>query len=167
MADNLIMDEDIFGDDVDIDDIPDNPNHLPEDTYICRITKAEMRPTKNNAQKIGLTITYQIDEGEYASAWPFTEWLEVVRKKVEDCNPDEKKAYSRMKKHFKAWGYPADSFKGVKPADLVGKYCKVRTRNKKDKDDPTIERINVTGVFLVDDSSGESLNDFTEDDNDI
>lgn len=143
----------IFDDDIDVDEIPDNPNHLPEDVYTCRVTNAVMKLTKNK-DKVGLTVTYQITQGPYSSAFPFTEWLHCPRRqKDEDGNPipftvEETRANSRLKKRYEALGIPADEFAKTQPKDLVGLYVKVKTRNQTQDD---MERINVRMVMPVDD----------------
>jgi hypothetical protein len=158
------LDESIFDDDIDVDEIPDNPNHLPEDTYTCRIIKADLKPTKNG-DKIGLTLNYQITEGPYSTAFPITEWLWCPRKprkedgsvdKDYEWTPEETRANSRLKKHFLAAGYGIDEVRKTKPSELIGKYIKVRTKNK--TDDSGMERVNVAGVLAV--SSGDGLDEF-------
>lgn len=153
MSENEIgLDESIFDDDIDVDAIPDNPNHLPEDTYLCRITKAVLKLTAKK-DKIGLTLTYQITEGKYAVMFPFTEWLWCPRKPKDagpdfEWSPEEIRANSRLKKHFEAAGFGADEYRKTKPSELIGKYILVRTKNKKDSDD--MERVNVAGVLSPD-----------------
>jgi len=163
------LDDSIFGDDVDIDDIPDNPNHLPEDIYVCRISKAVMKPT-NAGDKVGLTLTYQIIEGPYSSSFPFTEWLWIpkVEKGVE-LTVEEIRANSRLKNHFISAGFGADEIRGKKPRDLIGKVLKVKTRNKMDKDKN--ERINISNVMAAEDGhvsgSDEGLDVFSKSADDI
>lgn len=138
----------IFDDDIDVDDIPDNPNHLPEDTYICRVAKAVLKPTANK-DKIGLTISYQIIEGPYRTMFPFTEWLHVPRKSEIETEEDKVKAArnnAKLKQRYIAFGIPADEFKSTTPQDLLNREVMVKTQNKKQDGQ---ERINVRSVEAV------------------
>jgi len=142
----------IFDDDIEVDEIPDNPNHLPEDVYTCRISNAKLKLTANK-DKVGLTIWYQITEGDYASSFPFTEWLWCPRrKKDEKGNPvpytvEETRANSKLKKRYEAFGIPADEFRTTRPENLIGLYVKVKTKNRQQDDQ---ERINVSMIMPVD-----------------
>jgi hypothetical protein len=139
----------IFGDDVDLDEIPDDPNYIPEGVYLCSITGAVLKKTAKG-DKVGMTIKYQIIAGEYDSAFPFTEWLWVPRVKPgEKPTPEETRARSRMMNHFLAYGFPKDEHKTIQPSHLVDRQVKVQTRNKK-QDDGT-SRINIVNVLSVDD----------------
>lgn len=172
MSDDNIMDA-IFGGNIDLDEIPDDPNYLPEDVYTCRITKAVAKATANG-DKVGLTITYQITEGEYSSAFPFTEWLQIPqipRKKdgslTRPLTVEEKKQFSRLKNHFTAYGFGADEILSVKPDALIGRYAKVKTSNKKQDDGTT--RISIRAVMSVDEGiegSDDGMNVFTSDKDD-
>jgi len=147
---DLDLEGTIFTDDVEIDEIPDNPNHLPEDTYTCQITEASMGLT-NKKDKVGLTIKYQIVEGAYSTAFPFTEWIQVPVKAPgqEEWTPEQIKMQSRIKKHYEAAGFGADEMKGIKPSMMIGRILKVTTKNKKDGD---FERINIFSVSPLDDT---------------
>lgn len=143
----------IFDDDIDVDEIPDNPNHLPEDVYTCRIANAVLKLTAKK-DKVGLTISYQISEGDYSSSFPFTEWLWCPRKRKDENGEvipftvEETRANSKLKKRYESFGIGADEFKTTKPKDLIGIYVKVRTKNRTQDDN---ERINVVQVLPVDD----------------
>lgn len=149
----------IFDDDVDLDEIPDNPNHLPADVYTCQITKAILKKAKSG--KIGLIITYQIKEGPYNSFWPFTEWLWAPRR-AEMLADDEKdrvsamRANSTIKKRYVAFGIPADEMKKTEPKDLVGLMVRVQTFNKNedDQDGNAVERIKIRNVMSAEDYVG-------------
>src|SRR5690349_19354591 len=104
MVETEELDDNIFGGSIDIDEIPDNPNHLPEGTYTCRITKAVLKKT-NAGDKVGLTLTYQIQDGEYKTMFPFTEWLWVPTSPSGDDGTwtfEETRAQSRLKKRYEA-----------------------------------------------------------------
>jgi hypothetical protein len=143
----------IFDDEIDVDEIPDNPNHLPEDVYTCRISNAVLKPTAKK-DKIGLTISYQISEGDYASSFPFTEWLWCPRRQRDEAGElipftvEETRANSKLKKRYTAFGIGADEFKTTGPKDLIGLYVKVRTKNVTQDDN---ERIKVVQVLPVGD----------------
>jgi len=147
----------IFDADIDVDEIPDNPNHLPEGVYTCRISNTKLKLTANK-DKVGLTIWYQISEGDYSGAFPFTEWLWCPRKQ-KDSNGDpipftveEIRANSKLKKRYEAFGIAADEFAAIKPKDLIGLYVQVQTKNRTQKSESgDQERINVYAVSPVSD----------------
>lgn len=141
--------------DINIDEIPDNPNHLPEDVYTCRVTKAVMALTKKK-DKVGLTITYQITEGPFKTSFPFSEWLQVPRSSdihTEDDKVEAQRMLSKIKNRYIAMGIPADEMKDVQTQDLLNRLVKVRTKNK--TQDGT-ERINISSVMAVDGEGSES-----------
>jgi hypothetical protein len=97
-----------FFDNIDIDDVPDNPNELPNDTYKFEVTSAKLGPTKDNS-KIGITFKYQIIEGPWATFFPISDWVQV---------PDEKtprdqvvRMLSSLKMRLLAFGFTPDQIK--------------------------------------------------------
>lgn len=155
----------IFGDDVDMDEIPDDPNFVPEGVYLCTVTSAVLAKT-SKGDKVGLTLKYQIVKGEYEFAFPFMEWLWVPKiARGAKALPEEVRAQSRMMKHFVAYGIPKDEHKTVKPADLVGKFVKVRTKNRKGENDTT--RINIVDVISADNDDVLTNDELAENGDDV
>jgi hypothetical protein len=150
----------LFDDDLEIDEVPDNPNFLPDDVYHCKVTEAILKPTSKK-DKIGITLKYQIIAGDYSIAFPFTEWLWVPRKPHKDYEftPEEKRANSRLKLHFAAAGYGADEMKKLGAKDFIGRELKVRTRNKPDSNG--MDRPSVVAVMPVDDGDSSSDANFS------
>lgn len=127
------MNDDIFGADIDIDEIPDNPNYIPDDVYLARVTKSVMKPT-NAKDKVGITISYQIIEGDYSSAFPINEWLQVPQiAKGEKPTVDDMRMLSKIKLRVISFGFGVDELKGLKPRDYIGREVKIKTVNRKDK----------------------------------
>lgn len=50
-----------------MDDVPDDPNKKPDNTYLCTITTSEAKVTKNG-DKFGWNINLTITEGDYRNA---------------------------------------------------------------------------------------------------
>lgn len=162
--DDIDLDGALFDDSLEIDEIPDNPNHLPDDVYTCQVMNAELKLTANK-DKVGITLKYQIVDGPYSTAFPFTEWLWVPRAKKDPetgklipFTVDEQRANSRLKKHFIAAGFGADEMKGKGAKDFLGKFMKVRTRNKKDNNG--MDRPNVVDVMPINEGSEEGMDIF-------
>jgi len=123
-----------FFDGVDIDDIPDNPNELPNNTYKFRVTSAKFGKTQAG-DKYGITFKYQIIEGAWSSFFPLTEWLRVPEK---DMPKDEKKRFlSYLKQRFVAFGFAPEEIQNfkIKTVDeCIGREFYGTTSAKKEKD---------------------------------
>ncbi|MGS2592210.1 hypothetical protein [Streptomyces hebeiensis] len=97
---------------VNIDDIPDNPNELPNNTYKFKVTSAKVGPTKDGS-KTGISFKYQIIEGSYSSFFPLNDWCRVPDNKT---NPDEvEKMLSYLKMRLLAWGFSIDEIQHFGP----------------------------------------------------
>lgn len=150
----------IFDDDVDLDEIPDSANHLPADTYFCRVTKAILKKSERTG-KIGLIISYQVSEGPYSTMFPITEWLwaprgKDIRSDDEKVRVDAIRANAKIKERYVAFGIPADEMKSAEPKDLIGAFVRVKTYNKdeKDQDGNQQERIKVQKVMPAENVPG-------------
>lgn len=158
----------------DLDDIPDDPFALPNNTYKVRITAANYGPTQGtkdqDVPKYGITVTYQIIEGEYSTFFPFTEWLHVPGENDDPNDPDEKvrsavrRSHSSLKKHFLAYGFEQSELRNIKPENglkkpgevpmLVDREVFVKVTTKLDKNKR--KQIQVQDQFRVDsDGAGE------------
>jgi len=95
-----------FFDDVNIDDIPDNPNELPNNTYHFRITGAKLAPTKPKPgvePKMGITFKYQITKGSWSTFFPISDWVRVPDGNM--TKEEKAKALSWIKMRLLAWGF--------------------------------------------------------------
>lgn len=106
-----------FFDDVDIDDIPDNPNELPNNTYHFRITGAKLAPTKPKPHvepKMGITFKYQIVKGSWSTFFPISDWVRVPDKSM--TKEDKKKTLSWLKMRLLAWGFSLEEIQKFSPS---------------------------------------------------
>lgn len=126
-------------DDVEIDDIPDNPNELPDNTYKFRVISAKVGPTKDGS-KTGITFKYQIVEGDWATFFPLTDWVQVP----EDSHSGDaaKRMLSFIKMRLLGFGLTSDEIRKFGPntvQDLcVNRHFYGTTRIKKDGDNTQI-----------------------------
>lgn len=94
-----------FFDSVNVDDIPDNPNELPNNTYLFQVTSAELKPTKDGS-KTGITFKYQIIEGAWSTFFPLVDWVRVPDA---NCKADEiPRMLSYLKMRLLAFGFTPD-----------------------------------------------------------
>lgn len=103
-------------DSVNVDDIPDNPNELPNNTYKFQVTSAELKPTRDGS-KTGITFKYQIIEGAWSNFFPLVDWV-----RVPDANtkPDEiERMLSYLKMRLLAFGFTPDEIQGFEPGSEV------------------------------------------------
>lgn len=97
-----------FFDDVNVDDIPDDPNALPNDTYKMKVTEAKIGPTQNG-DKTGITFRYQIIEGSWKTFYSLTDWVRVPDGKE---NPEERpRMLSYLKTRLIGFGFDSDEIK--------------------------------------------------------
>lgn len=152
----------------DLDTIPDDPFGIPDNTYRVRIMEANYGPTrateKDDIPKYGITVKYQIIDGEYQTAFPFQEWLHTPGKNDDPNDPDPKKkaevrrSHSNLKKHFLAYGFGVDELRTIVPENgfetagnvpmLVDREVYVKVKTKLDKQDR--KQIQVQDLFSVD-----------------
>lgn len=119
---------------VDIDDVPDNPNVLPNNTYKFSITGAEVKPTKDSS-KTGITFRYQIVEGAWSTFFPIIDWVRVPDANVK---PDEmSRILSYIKMRLLAFGFTVEEIQNFGPKMIeqcVGRSFYGTTSIKKGKD---------------------------------
>jgi hypothetical protein len=102
-------------DGTDVDDIPDNPNELPNNTYKFRVTAAQHRPTKDNT-KTGITFKYQIVDGPWSTFFPLVDWVQTPNASVP---ADEKqRLLSYLKMRLIAFGFDMSEIQSFGPATL-------------------------------------------------
>lgn len=105
---------------VDVDDVPDNPNELPNNTYKFQVTSAVLKPT-NSGDKTGITFKYQIVDGSWSNFFPLVDWV-----RVPDGNskPDEvNRMLSYIKMRLLAFGFTPDEIQEFGP-EMVDKCIK-------------------------------------------
>lgn len=87
--------ESFFGD-IDIDDVPDNPNELPNNTYKFRVISAKFGKTRAG-DKVGITFKYQIVEGSWSSFFPLNEWVRVPEPTLPEDERERMLSYLKMR----------------------------------------------------------------------
>lgn len=101
--------------DHDVDDIPDDPNFLPNNTYKFEVVKADVGPT-TQGDKTGILFRYQIREGEWSTFFPVTDWV-----RVPDGNT-RKDEMERMLSHLKmrlvGFGFSPEEIQKFGPDDI-------------------------------------------------
>lgn len=146
---------------VSIDEIPDNPNELPNNTYKFQITSAELKPTKDKS-KTGITFKYQIIEGPWANFFPLVDWVRVPD---QGTKPDEiERMLSYLKMRLLAFGFTPDEIQEFEPGSEMQTLNRVfygTTSARKDKDNNV--QIRVVKFDPVSED-GDSSVDFPDDD---
>jgi hypothetical protein len=152
-----------------VDDIPDNPNELPNNTYKFRVISAVLKPTQPKqvngvmqAPKTGITFKYQIVEGSWANFFPLSDWVRVPD---ENCKPDEiDRMLSYLKMRLLAFGFTPDEIQDFGPGSeqkCVNKEFYGTTSAKKDE---KTQNINIKVVKFDSISDGvDSMVDFGDD----
>lgn len=95
-----------FFDGVDIDDVPDNPNELPNDTYKFEVISAKLGPTKDKS-KTGITFKYQIIEGGWSTFFPISDWVQTPEE-GKTAKDDAIRMLSALKMRLLAFGFESD-----------------------------------------------------------
>jgi hypothetical protein len=122
----------------DIDDIPDNPNELPNNTYKFQVISAELKPTKDES-KTGITFKYQIIEGSWSNFFPLVDWCRVPDAKVKP--EEQQRMLSYLKMRLLAFGFTPEEIQEFGPGSelkTVGRNFYGTTSVKKDKDQTQI-----------------------------
>lgn len=123
-----------FFDDHDVDDIPDDPNHLPDNTYAFEVVKAEINPTKDGS-KTGIVFRYQILNGEWATFFPLSDWVRVPDKNTESDKVS--RILSHLKMRLVGFGFTNDEIQKFSPDNLndcIGRRFYGTTRSKTNGD---------------------------------
>lgn len=114
------------------DDIPDNPNELPNNTYTMQVIDAKYGPTKGG-DKMGILFKHQIIEGAWQTFFPLVDWIEVPT----DNTPADKvgRMLSALKMRLLAFGLTIKEIQDFGPDqvnELIGKVFYGTTFAKKD-----------------------------------
>ncbi|MFE1914999.1 hypothetical protein [Streptomyces anandii] len=127
-----------FFDSVNVDDIPDNPNELPNNTYKFQVISAVLDKTKNG-DKTGITFKYQIIEGPWSNFFPIVDWVRVPDGNVK---PDEvQRMLSYLKMRLLAFGFSIDeiqTFDNSSVSDCINRVFYGTTFLKKADDNTQI-----------------------------
>lgn len=125
----------------DIDDIPDDPNSLPNNTYVFQVTGAKLGPTKDKS-KNGITFRYQIIEGAWSTFFPITDWVQVPDDSVKAEEVD--RMLSSIKMRLLAFGFPPEKIQKFGPKmveSCIGRKFFGTTNIRKDKNDQNQIRV--------------------------
>jgi hypothetical protein len=145
--------------DTDVDDIPDNPNELPNDTYKMQIISAKLGPT-NDGKKTGIIFKYQIIEGPFSTFFPLVDWVQVPDSKVSPDNKPRMLSYIKMR--LLAWGFSIEEIGQFGPKTV--QECVSRrfygTTSMKKQDGNT--NIRVMKFDPIDGGSDDTLIDFPD-----
>lgn len=146
-----------YFDDVDVDDIPDNPNELPNNTYLFQVIDAKVGPTKDGS-KTGILFKYQIIEGPWSSFFPLADWVRVPDK---NTKPDEiGRILSYLKMRLLAWGFTVNDIKAFGPGDEQNaRNCRFygTTSAKKDGDNTNFR---IVKFDPLDNGVGDGIDEF-------
>lgn len=140
---------------VQVDDIPDNPNDLPNNTYKFSITSAMVKPTKDNS-KTGITFKYQIVEGPWASFFPIIDWVRVPDGKTPADEVERILSYIKMR--LLAFGFSVEEIQEFGPEmvdECVNRQFYGTTSSRTDK---TTNQTNIR-VVKFDPLSGDNDDD--------
>ena len=127
----------------DIDDIPDNPNELPNDTYKFQVISAELKPTKDKT-KTGITFKYQIVAGAWSTFFPLVDWVQVPDANVPKDKVQRMLSYLKMR--LLAFGFTPDQIQEFGPGserECINKVFYGTTSAKKDPNNESNTQIRV------------------------
>jgi hypothetical protein len=98
-----------------VEDIPDDPNRLPNNTYKFRVTSAIHRPTQDNSKE-GITFKYQIIQGAWSKFFPLTDWVQTP---TGNTPGDEvERMLSALKMRLMAFGFDMDQIQEFGPDQI-------------------------------------------------
>lgn len=135
------MSENLFGD-IDFGNVPDDPFAIPDNSYLAFVTDVKTGPTKAG-DKIGLTLTYTIADGEFEGR-KVTEWKQIVQP-ADPAHPtaEEARSLSYLKSRMVDLGIPGSKLGSLIPDDLIGIKAVISVQTKG-------QYQNVTRVKVVD-----------------
>lgn len=118
----------LFGD-IDFGSVPDDPFAIPDNSYIAYLTEVKSGPTKAG-DKIGLTLTYTITDGEFTGR-KVTEWKQIVTP-ADPAHPtaEEARSLSYLKARMTDLGIPLNRINSITPDDLIGIKCVISVSTK-------------------------------------
>lgn len=140
----------LFGD-IDAHEIPEDPFHVDDGTYLCVLT--EIKAVKRNSDgQDGLAFKWTItEEDSEFEGNTLNDWKNFYPELTEeDLTSDIKKDLSRLKQRLTQIGVPEEDMdKFIESfSDYVGTEAYVTVRNTVDNKDPSKKYRNVTFVRL-------------------
>ncbi len=150
-----------------VDDIPDNPNELPNNTYKFQVISAVLKETNKRTDannnpiptKTGITFKYQIIEGPWSNFFPLVDWVRVPDN---NCKPDEiDRMLSYLKMRLLAFGFAPEEIQEFGPGSEMKTLKRVfygTTSIKKQNDQTNIKVVKFDPV----DDGMETMVDFPD-----
>jgi hypothetical protein len=121
---------------VDVASIPDDPFLVPAATYDTTVTRAEIKPTKDE-KKMGFNLTYS----DLESSRKITEWYEIPTGYDEaEATEAQTRQMVFLKRTLTQLGLTVDEIKTGNWQDLLegrNVYVKVTHRKQKNRENPT------------------------------
>lgn len=111
----------LFGE-LDLEDAPDDPNMIPDDSYKAFLTDVKKGPTQKDPNKFGVTFKYRISEGAYEGR-EVTEWKSANK-------TDDERTKGYLKQRLLNLGVPEDRLGTVDADDLIGKEVRITTKKR-------------------------------------
>lgn len=135
----------LFGE-LDVASAEEIDYRVPDNSYTAFVFDVKVAETAKK-DKVGMTITYKISEGEYADK-TVQEWKQIPQPS-DPKNPteDEKRSLSYLKARMETLGIPAERMNTVGPDDLIGIEVVITLATKG-------EYQNVKKVVLKEDADG-------------
>lgn len=109
--------DDLFGD-LDIASANDEPWAIKADSYPCTVTQSEIKPN-NAGDKMGWSISYTIDEGEYKGMTLF-EWKWVPTKEQVSTDSNADRARNFLAERMASFGVPKERRNQFKADQSIG-----------------------------------------------
>lgn len=142
----------LFGD-VDVSDVPEDPFHVDDGTYLSVLSEIATKQPKDEAKNPGLAMKWTIIEddsefvGQNLNDWKVT----YPNLTQDDLTPDIKKDLARLKQRLSQIGVTEedmDNWDNEVAQSYVGTEAYVTVKNSVNADDPSKKYLNVTFVRL-------------------
>lgn len=145
----------LFGD-IDAADIPEDPFHVDDGTYLATLTEVKA-VTRNSDGQHGLAFKWTItEEDSEFEGNTLNDWKNFYPDLTEeDLTPDIKKDLSRLKQRLAQIGVPEEEMNSFTEnfEDYVGTEAYVTVKNTTNQDDPSRKYRNITFVRLPEDEA--------------
>lgn len=140
----------LFGN-IDAHDIPEDPFHVDDGTYLCVLTEVKAVERNSDGQH-GLTFKWTItEEDSEFEGNTLNDWKNYYPDlEEEEVTPDIKKDLSRLKQRLTQMGVPEEEMDKFNEtfSDYVGTEAYVTVRNTTDTKDPSKKYRNITYIRL-------------------
>lgn len=165
----------IFGD-LDLKNANEDPFYKPDDTYLCLITGAPIATSRNNPNNQGMTILYDVQEGNHLGEtireWksvPF-EWqvdgyaTEEDWKNQTNFDPkvakNAKTAIGFLKRRMMDFGFSPEEMDNIEQKDIIQVGYVYVTIKHDDKKNEKVTGVKVADMDSVGNVEGESSSPF-------